>query len=289
MYSKVFLVGLAATIVSATPLNARQAPTWPLPFSNAPSKTGIPFGTAAPTGSWGPWDADRPLMGTAVSSSASTAATPNAPVTQDFINSVELAATEVERYTLLSQMDPTHLKFDFNPAANPGVKPGAGGQVDLANRANFPSVIGTGISAAVGFMNPCGLNTPHIHPRASEFLVLAQGSNVKTGLILENGFTVQQNTTLSQFQGTVFPEGSIHFQFNDNCQPAVFISGLSNEDPGASSIAQNFFSIDPAILDATLGFPAQIDGNNFATFKAAIPPPFALGSKECLVRCGIEH
>src|SRR5271170_6747479 len=188
MYSKVFLAGLAATIVSATPLNVRQAPTWALPFSSAPSKTGIPFGNAAPTSSWGPWDS------TAVSSSASTAATPNAPVTQDFINSVELAATEVERYTLLSQMDPTHLKFDFNPAANPGVKPGAGGQVDLANRANFPSVIGTGISAAVGFMNPCGLNTPHIHPRASEFLVLAQGSNVKTGLILENKFIVQQNT-----------------------------------------------------------------------------------------------
>jgi hypothetical protein len=289
MYSKLFLASLAATIVSATPLNARQAPTWSLPFSNAPSKTGIPFGTAASTASWGPWDASRPPMGTAVSSSTSTAATPNASVTQDFINSVELAATEVERYTLLSQMDPTHLKFDFNPAANPGVKPGAGGQVDLANRANFPSVIGTGISAAVGFMNPCGLNTPHIHPRASEFLVLAQGSNVKTGLILENGFTVQQNTTLSQLQGTVFPEGSIHFQFNDNCQPAVFISGLSNEDPGASSIAQNFFSIDPAILDATLGFPEQIDGDNFAAFKAAIPPPFALGSKECLMRCGIKH
>jgi hypothetical protein len=212
-------------------------------------------------------------MGTAVSSSTSSAATPNASVAQDFINRVELAATEVDRYTLLSQMDPIHLKFDFNPAAN----------------ANFPSVIGTGISAAVGFLNPCGLNTPHIHPRASEFLVLAEGSNVKTGLILENGFTVQQNTTLSQFQGTVFPEGSIHFQFNDNCQPAVFISGLSNEDPGVSSIAQNFFSIDPAILDATLGFPAQIDGDNFAAFKAAIPPPFASRSKECLVRCEIKH
>src|SRR5436305_6638964 len=106
MYTKVFLAGLAATIVSATPLNVRQAPTWPLPFSNVPSKTGIPFGTAAPS----PWDAGRPPMGTAISSSTSTAATPNAPVTQDFINSVELAATEVERYTLLSQLDPTHLK-----------------------------------------------------------------------------------------------------------------------------------------------------------------------------------
>jgi hypothetical protein len=102
-------------------------------------------------------------------------------------------------------------------------------------------------------------------------------------------FPIQQNTTLSQFQGTVFPEGAIHFQFNDNCQPAVFISALSNEDPGASSIAQNFFRLDPAIVGVTLGFPSQIDASNFAQFKSAIPPPFALGSHECLTRCVVER
>jgi hypothetical protein len=202
---------------------------------------------------------------------------------------VELASTEVDKYKVL-QMDPTKLVFDFNVAAqNPPIKAGMGGQVDLAKPNNFPSIIGTGVTAAVGFMNACGLNTPHIHPRATEFLVLAQGSNVQTGFILENGFTTQQNTTLSQFQGTVFPEGAIHFQFNDNCHPAVFISALSNEDPGASLIAQNFFSLDPEIVEVTLGFPSQIDATNFESFKKGIPDSFAQGTENCLKRCNISY
>lgn len=247
--------------------------------SVAPSETGV----ASSTSSSESWQAYS------TSTSTSTAVTPNASVSQDFINLVELAPTEIDKYKVL-QMDPTRLVFDFNPAAQyPAAPSGLGGQVDLAKPNNFPSIIGTGVTAAVGFMNPCGLNTPHIHPRATEFLVLAQGSNVKTGFILENGFPIQQNTTLSQFQGTIFPEGAIHFQFNDDCQPAVFISALSNEDPGASSIAQNFFSLDPAIVEASLAFPSQIDASNFAQFKSAIPPPFALGSQECLTRCRISY
>jgi hypothetical protein len=56
-------------------------------------------------------------------------------------------------------MDPTKLVFDFNPAAQyPPAPSGLGGQVDLAKPNNFPSIIGTGVTAAVGFMNPCGLN-----------------------------------------------------------------------------------------------------------------------------------
>jgi hypothetical protein len=280
MCSKIILAGLAATAVSASSLNVRPAPSWSMPPSYAaPSSTGIAWGNS-PSSSW---------QASSTSTSTSSAVILNASVSQDFINLVELTPTEIDKYKVL-QNDPTKLVFDFNPAAQyPPAPSGAGGQVELAKSDNFPSIIGTRVTAAVGFMNPCGLNTPHIHPRATEFLVLAQGSNVHTGFILENGFTVQQNTTLSQFQGTVFPEGAIHFQFNDNCDPAVFISALSIEDPGASSIAQNFFNLDPAIVDATLGLPSQIDATNFAQFKAGIPPPFALGTQECLTRCQISY
>jgi hypothetical protein len=37
------------------------------------------------------------------------------------------------------------------------------------------------------FLEPCGINTPHIHPRATEFLVLVEGSNLQFGSFLENG------------------------------------------------------------------------------------------------------
>lgn len=325
MLANVLFAALAAAAVSASPmaLNARPHPSWAM-SKPAPSHTTVSHTTVhaslstAPVLDANPPHHHLPVHNTNVSdvppphdfsvrntnisggppahsfaarsvNTTDTPTTPNPPVSAWFIEQVETAATEVLRFGLLSTEDPTHGKFDFNPSANPTAPSGAGGEVILANRANFPSVIGQNLAAAVGFMNPCGLNTPHIHPRSGEFLTLVKGDNLKTGLILENGFTVQQNTTLSLYQGTIFPQGSIHFQFNDNCEDAVFVSGLSNEDPGASSIAQNFFNIDPAIVDATLGFPKQIDANNFAQFKSAIPPPFALGAQECLQRCGIKH
>ncbi|EXJ85605.1 hypothetical protein A1O1_05971 [Capronia coronata CBS 617.96] len=182
------------------------------------------------------------------------------------------------------------LKFDFNPAANPGIKPGDGGQVDLANRKNFPVLTGQGISAAGIFFQPCGLNTPHIHPRATEFLTLVTDTTMLTGFVLENNLTAEFNTTLSQFQGTVFPQGSIHFQQNLDCKPAVAIAGLNSEDPGASSIAQNFLvNLDPTVVDAALGFPKQIDASNFAEFKMHIPASLAKGVEECFARCHMSY
>ena len=138
-------------------------------------------------------------------------------------------------------------------------------------------------------MNPCGMNKPHIHPRASEFLILATGANVKTGFLLENGLQTQMSTTLSQYQGAILPQGSIHFEFNDNCEPAVFIAAFSNEDPGLSTIGKNFFLLDPDIVDADLGFPDFLDHTNIRQFAQSIPKSFAQGAMECLDRCHIKY
>jgi len=260
MFSSILIAGLAATVAHASPL-APSAPN----SSYAPAKTTMMTSYGNPT------------------------ATPNPAIPSGLVASLLTSDSEVDRFKLLAAQDPTHQVFDFNPAANLATKPGLGGQVDLANRANFPILSGLGLSAATLFFNACGLNTPHIHPRASEFFTVATPGRFETGFILENGLTTEFNTTLTQFQGTVFPQGSIHFQQNLECSPQVGISGLNSEDPGASSIAQNFFALDPAVIDATLGFPKQIDANNFAQFKNAIPTPFALGIESCLKRCGIKY
>jgi len=194
---------------------------------------------------------------------------------------------EIQKEIAAGNLD---LKFDFNPAANPNAAVGKGGQVDLASRANFPILTDLGISMAGIFFQPCGLNTPHIHPDANEFLTLVTDNNMLTGFVLENGLTSEFNTTLTKFQGTVFPQGSIHFQQNLDCSPATAMAGLNSEDPGASSIAQNFLiNLDPTVVDATLGFPKQIDANNFAQFKSNIPVSLAMGVEECLIRCNIAY
>lgn len=273
MFSSVLIAGLAAATTYATPLVAG--------YSNSTGPGGpnvnIPSGTGGP------------VKTTMMTSYGNPTATANAAIPSGLVAELLTSDSEVDRFKLLAAQDPTHQVFDFNPAANPGIKPGLGGQVDLANRANFPILTDLGLSAAVLFFNPCGLNTPHIHPRASEFFTVASDGRIDTGFVLENGLITEFNATLTQFQGTVFPQGSIHFQQNLECTPQVGISGLNSEDPGASSVAQNFFALDPAVVDASLGFPSQINADNFAQFKSVIPAPFVEGIESCLQRCNIKY
>jgi len=178
--------------------------------------------------------------------------------------------------------------FPFTPA-NPA--PNAkGGATKAANIETFPILTGLGISKTLGFLEPCGINTPHVHPRATEFLTLVEGKNLKFGYVLENGLVAAgQNPeiagTLNKFEGTVFPQGSIHFQFNDNCDKATFVAALNSEDPGTSQVAQNFFALNAGVVNATLGFPKTIDGKNIEEFRKMIPANLAQDIDVCLARC----
>lgn len=83
--------------------------------------------------------------------------------------------------------------------------------------------------------------------------------------------------------------GSIHYEFNDSCEPAVFIAAFESDDPGFRRIAQNFFGLGQDVVDPDLGYPKFLDHTNIAEFEASIPPVFALGTKSCLDRCGIKY
>jgi len=90
---------------------------------------------------------------------------------------------------------------------------------------------------------------------------------------------------LNKFQGTVFPQGSIHFQFNNNCENAVFVATLNSDDPGTSQVAQNFFALDAGVVNATLGFPSSINGTNIEQFRKYIPANLASDMDACMAKC----
>ncbi|SMQ51646.1 unnamed protein product [Zymoseptoria tritici ST99CH_3D1] len=184
--------------------------------------------------------------------------------------------------------------FDFGARAAPL---GKGGRFVLANENNFPILVEQGISTAVAFLEPCSMNSPHTHPRATEWLTVVQGQ-VKTGFMLENGFlagketgqlTTQVSAELSAFQGTIFPQGSIHFQFNDQCEPATFIATLNSADPGTSQVAQNFFFLDDRVVDVALGEINQINGKNIDQFRTTLPANLVQAVDSCLARCGPKY
>ncbi|KAF2094292.1 RmlC-like cupin [Rhizodiscina lignyota] len=215
--------------------------------------------------------------------------TPNPTFSEETFQKLLDAPTAADRFTLIQSMGvPT--KFDFNPDANPngGVGSGPGGIGILANQKTFLPLIGLGVAMSAGFLNPCGMNVPHTHSRATEFLTIVEGGNVTTGFYMENDGPPAFNNTLNKYQGAILPMGSFHFEFNDNCEPAVFIAAFSHEDPGLSNIGANLFKLRPDVVAAILDYPTAVDASNINKLKHTLPPEFIDNVASCLNRCGIK-
>ena len=79
-----------------------------------------------------------------------------------------------------SQMDFT---FDLD-----GSKPDGslkGGEIRTAFVNDMPSLSGEGVAYSLFDVEPCGINLPHVHPRATELLYVIEGNNLRTGFVEE--------------------------------------------------------------------------------------------------------
>ncbi|KAF2213669.1 hypothetical protein CERZMDRAFT_90507 [Cercospora zeae-maydis SCOH1-5] len=244
-----------------------------------------------------------PTASPVASSAAASASAANVALAKEALQAV----TNVGRFNALLTVDGagrellddttlrSRLVFDYGARAAPL---GQGGRFILANQNNFPILVNQGISTAIGFLNPCSMNSPHTHPRATEFFTVVQGK-FQTGFMLENGFlanaTQGRQTTqvsvqeLGPFQATVFPLGSIHYQFNHQCEPATFIATFNSADPGTSQVAQNYFFLDSGVVNITLGEINQIDGTNIEQFRTSLPANLVQAVDSCLAKCGLEN
>ena len=200
---------------------------------------------------------------------------------QTLLSKLLLAPLSGFRYELLDK--DSDFTFNFQGTNAKSTPAGNGGNIILANRYTFPAVTGLGVSMAIGFIGPCGMNTPHFHPRATEFNFVVNGS-METGFIAEDGFRIVRNTVPGG-TGTVFPAASIHWLANLGCDPVVFVGGFNSEDPGVTTIAQNLFKIDEDVLTATLG---GTDWNTVQQIASGIPADVALGLQSCLKKCGMS-
>ncbi|QIW96771.1 hypothetical protein AMS68_002289 [Peltaster fructicola] len=216
----------------------------------------------------------------------------NPTYTKDQLNAIKLAYTSNDRLSLIRSFGDTddYFKYDFSPTLSGGnAGSGEGGQGLLAQVSNFPVLMGTGLSLAMGFLGPCGLDSMHIHNRATELVLLIKGGPLQTSFVMEDGLTDPFNATIGLYQAVIRPMGSIHWEFNDNCQAAVFVTALSNEDPGVSRTAQNFFVNPIDLVEGAMGYPAFLDNQTTEGIYRTLPRAFALGAKECLKRCGVTY
>ena len=202
-----------------------------------------------------------------------------------------LADTAVDRFALLP--DDKAFVFDFDNPALKG-KGGLQGDIIAANRKTFPPLVGTGVGMAVGFLNGCAFNTPHVHPRSVELQIVTSGRLI-TEMVPENGVFRDNDKTkgrrviqneVKANQMTPFYLGSVHTQFNPDCTPATFVAAFNSEDFGAGQIADELVAFSPDVVQAAFG--QAVDGANVDTFRKMIPVSIAKGVEECLVRCGIK-
>jgi len=196
----------------------------------------------------------------------------------DEITALHQANTADDRYKILGKYG---LAFSFldSPSFGGGGKDGG---VVLADDTIFPGVIGTGTSMLMGFLGPCGMVAPHIHPRATEILVNVAGPPLMTGVIPEAGAP-----SIVGLAGvgnvTVLPQGSVHYVASTGCYPTVIVAAFNAESPGVLFVSQAFAAFDEETYSAAFGGigVTMIDNSQ-------IPNAVNIGRQDCLKKCGID-
>lgn len=89
------------------------------------------------------------------------------------------------RIKFRSQFRPSDFVFNLDDSRD--LSPGRGGSLRLADIDSMAALSGVGVAAAVLEIEPCGINLPHSHPRASELLYVLEGDFLRVAFTEENG------------------------------------------------------------------------------------------------------
>ncbi|CAN6197749.1 unnamed protein product [Urochloa humidicola] len=121
--------------------------------------------------------------------------------------------------------------------------------VSKATAAEFPALFGQSVSFAALVYGPGTVNPPHIHPRASELLVVVQGP-LLVGLVDAARNGTVYTAALETGDVFVFPKGMVHWQLNGGSGVARAFSAFGSVSPGTISLPTALFEtgIDDAVL-----------------------------------------
>ncbi|KAK8655387.1 hypothetical protein V6N13_107966 [Hibiscus sabdariffa] len=140
-----------------------------------------------------------------------------------------------------------------------------GFSVTLTTIANMPGINTMGITMARVDIAGNGLIPPHSHPRASEVTICLQGAILVGFVDTSNRLFTQR---LEPGDSFVFPRGLIHFLYNtDSRKPALAVSGLSSQNPGAQIASRAAFVSSPPIPDVILEKAFQISPREVAEIR----------------------
>jgi oxalate decarboxylase/phosphoglucose isomerase-like protein (cupin superfamily) len=147
-----------------------------------------------------------------------------------------------------------------------------------------PALYGQGASQAILEFQPCGLNMPHVHPRALEFLHVLAGNLTITFVEENGGRAITQ--TLGRGDSIYVPQGLLHAEHNLGCEPAAFMNTFTHVNPGTSTMPTALYQFPIETIQTAMG---NIERELAEQLIARTPTNLAQGPPECLARCGISQ
>ncbi|KAF8408014.1 hypothetical protein HHK36_007154 [Tetracentron sinense] len=143
-----------------------------------------------------------------------------------------------------------------------------GSKVSIGDVLAFPGLNTLGVSwNRVDFAAGTGVNPPHLHPRASETLVVLEGK-LLVGFVTTTH--VLYSKVLKAGEMFVFPRGLVHFQLNVGKGKAFFLAAFNSQNPGVVFLPTTLFVTTPSIPNEVLSKAFQIDAKVISDIRSKL-------------------
>ncbi|KAL3528173.1 hypothetical protein ACH5RR_012829 [Cinchona calisaya] len=133
---------------------------------------------------------------------------------------------------------------------------------NVADVNRIPGLNTLGLTVVRVDIEPNGVVPPHTHPRATEIIVLLEGT-LYAGFVTSNPNDNTKNRLFAKILKAgdvfVFPIGLVHFQRNVGNTKAMVIVAFNSQNPGVISVANSVFGTQPHISPEVLTKSFQLD------------------------------
>ncbi|CAH9078655.1 unnamed protein product [Cuscuta europaea] len=137
---------------------------------------------------------------------------------------------------------------------------------------HLPGLNTMGISIGRVDLGPYGVNTPHIHPLATEVVTVLEGR-------IYVGFIDSRNRLYAKtlLPGDIFvlPKGLVHFLYNTGERNAVVYAAFGSQNPEALHLPNTIFDSDPPVPLEILSKAFLLDKTVISRIRSQIRSGFS--------------
>ncbi|XP_038880093.1 germin-like protein subfamily T member 2 [Benincasa hispida] len=135
----------------------------------------------------------------------------------------------------------------------------------LGNVLTLPGLNTLGLSMNRIDLAPGGMNPPHLHPRASEIVIVLKGKVLVGFVTVDNKY---YHKVLRVGEVFIIPRALVHFQYNVGHKKAVVLAGFNSQLPGGVLVAGNLFASNPPIPVKILSKALLVNDDVINTIKS---------------------